>query len=341
MKNNSRTHPTRYAAILTLAIASTVHADPPADSHPAAASDPTTLDTVLVTGEQPGPGLWKVTNGEHTLWILGLQYPLPKGMTWRTKDVDETIAQSQEVIADATPKLEVSFFHKLTLLPSVYSARKNENGETLKDILPADVYSRWQTLKAKYIGNDAGVEKLRPMVAGNELYDKALARSGLVRNGVIWDAVRDAAKKNHVPIIEAKATIPVDDPGQTIRDFKSTTGDLDIQCLSATMTRVETDMDAMRKRANAWASGDIEALRSLPYPSQQQACLAAVSSNPRLHQQLDTAMAEIQATWLAAAEKALNENASTFAVLPMDELLRPDRRLAKLKAKGYAVEEPE
>jgi hypothetical protein len=45
---------------------------------PATPADTTTLETVLVTGEQPGPGLWKVSHGDHVLWILGAQYPLPK-----------------------------------------------------------------------------------------------------------------------------------------------------------------------------------------------------------------------------------------------------------------------
>jgi hypothetical protein len=55
-------------------------ATPPAPQTPA---ETATLETVLVTGEQPGPGLWKISRGDHVLWILGAQYPLPKKMTWR------------------------------------------------------------------------------------------------------------------------------------------------------------------------------------------------------------------------------------------------------------------
>jgi len=314
---------------------------PAAPTTAAAPDAPTTLEPVLVTGEQPGPGLWKVSKGDHVLWILGAQYPLPKNITWRGRDVEQTIAQSQAVIADATPKLELNFFHKLTLLPAVYGARKNEDGETLQQILPAELYTRWLALKAKYIGNDSGIERLRPMVAANELYEKALAKTGLARSGLIWDTVRAAAKKNRVRIVEPQAQIPLDDPRQTIRDFKATTGNLDIDCLAATMTRLETDLSAMRDRANAWAVGDIEALRNLPAPSQQEACRAAVSSNPRLREQLQEGMARMDQAWLAAVEQSLRDNASTFAVLPMDELLRNDRRLAMLQSRGYTVEPPE
>ena len=312
-----------------------------APSPPPAPGDIATLDSVMVTGEQPGPGLWKVTKGDHTLWILGAQYPLPKHMTWKATEVEQAIAQSQVVIADASAKLELNFFHKLTLLPAVYSARKNDNGASLKDILPPPVYARWETLKAKYIGHDDGVEHLRPLVAANELYGKALDKSDLARNGLIWNTIRSVAKKDHVKIVEPEASIPLDDPRQTIRDFKDTSADLDVQCLAATMNRLETDLSMMRDRANAWAVGDVDALRKLPSPSQQDACRAAVSSNARLRGQVDAAMKQIDQTWLAAAEQALRDNENSFAVLPMDELLRPDRRLAMLRDRGYAVEEPE
>jgi len=331
------------AAALAAGAVSAQETTPPAapSATPATPDDIATLDSVTVTGEQPGPGLWKVTRGDHTLWIMGVQYPLPKNMTWKAAEVQQAIAQSQVVIADASAKPEVSFFHKLTLLPAVYSARKNEDGKTLKDVLPPDVYAHWVVLKAKYIGDDAGVERLRPLVAANELYDKALAKSGLARNGLIWDTIKNVAKKDRVKIVEPEASIPLDDPRQTIRDFTQTDVALDVQCLAATMRRLETDLATMRERANAWAVGDVDALKKLPPPSQQEACRAAVSSNPRLHAQLDAAMKQIDQTWLAAAESALRDNANSFAVLPMDELLRPDRRLGMLRAAGYMVEEPE
>ena len=309
---------------------------------PAVSSDATELDTVLVTGEQPGPGLWKVSKGDHVLWILGTQYPLPKKMTWRADEVERTIADSQEVIADATGKLDINFFRALTLVPAVLGARKNPDHATLQDVLSPDLYVRWLALKAKYIGHDSGIEKLRPMIAANELYDKALDTSGLVRNGAIWDTVRKAAKKNHVRITEPEAKIPVEDPKQAIQDFKSTTGDLDVACLETTIRRLETDLGAMRLRANAWAIGDIQALKDLPYPDMRGACIAALETNPRLHEQLDAAKERIIGVWLDAADKALANNRSTLAVLSMAELLNDeDGRLARLRAKGYTIEEPE
>ena len=35
---------------------------------PAAAEPP--LEEIMVLGEQPGPAMWRVTKGDHTLWIF-------------------------------------------------------------------------------------------------------------------------------------------------------------------------------------------------------------------------------------------------------------------------------
>ena len=44
--------------------------------------------------------------------------------------------------------------------------------------------------------------------------------------------------------------------------------------------------------------------------------------------------------WVTAAEAALEKNESTFAVLSIDDIFWVDGSVAKLRAKGYVVEEP-
>ena len=45
------------------------------------------IEEVVVVGKRPGPPLWKVTNGEHTLFILGPLEPLPKSLEWDSESV--------------------------------------------------------------------------------------------------------------------------------------------------------------------------------------------------------------------------------------------------------------
>jgi hypothetical protein len=51
--------------------------------------------------------------------------------------------------------------------------------------------------------------------------------------------------------------------------------------------------------------------------------------------------ARANAKWIASAEKALDTNASTFALLSMDDIFDPKGVIAALAAKGYEVESPD
>jgi uncharacterized protein YbaP (TraB family) len=326
-------------ALLCLAV-SVAAAEPAA---PEAAVDIGTLDTIVVSGEQPGPGLWKVSRDEHVLWILGTLSPLPEKMTWVSRDIEATIAESQQVILAPSVKLSVKggMLRGLFLLPSLMSARNNPDKEKLVDVAPAELYARWLLLKEKYIGSDRGIEKRRPIFAAQMLFSKAIDRSGLSLDDVVGKAIRKSAKRSRVEVVEPEIDLRIESPGAAVREFRDTALD-DLDCFAKTMSRLETDIEAMKLRANAWAQGDIEALQSLTYDDQFQACADAV---------LNAAVAEdiglgnlrerLASTWLATAEAALKDNQSSFAVLPLRLLLDDSGLLSRLRSRGYSVEPPE
>jgi hypothetical protein len=80
------------------------------------------LEEVLVTGQQPGPGLWRVTRpGDphgHVLWILGNHSPLPKNMTWRSTELAAVLAASQAVLAPVSVSASAGPLGGITLLPA-------------------------------------------------------------------------------------------------------------------------------------------------------------------------------------------------------------------------------
>jgi uncharacterized protein YbaP (TraB family) len=324
-----------------LCVATAVMAD-----EPVAADSPVdigTLDTIVVSGEQPGPGLWKVSRDGHVLWILGTLSPLPEKMTWVSRDIEATIAESQQVILTPSVKFSVKggMLRGLFLLPSLMSARNNPDKQKLADVIPADLYARWLLLKEKYIGSDRGIEKRRPIFAAQVLFSKAIDRSGLSLDDVVGKAVRKSAKRNKVELVEPQIELRIESPGSAVREFRDTALD-DLDCFAKTMGRLETDIEAMKLRANAWAQGDIEALQSLTHEDQFQACADAV---------LNAAVAEdiglgnlrerLASTWLAAAETALTNNQSSLAVLPLRLLLDDSGLLSRLRSRGFTVESPE
>jgi hypothetical protein len=301
------------------------------------------LPAVVVSGVQPGPGLWKVSKGDHVMWVLGTLSPLPQGMQWQSHEVEQVISESQQVLLLPTVKFkaDVGFFGKLFLLPAAYSARKNDDGETLQQVLPPPVYARWQVLKQKYIGSDRGIERWRPMFAAQELYRKALKANGLSRSGGVPAGVAALATRYAIKQVSTSYEVVIEQPRAAIKAFKQAAPH-DTTCFIRMLDNIEQDMPAMKARANAWATGDLPTLRRLPDSAWREACVAALADAGFAHTLgLDDIPAKQQATWLAAARAALAGNAQTFALLPMDELLKPDGYLATLQAEGYEVEAPE
>ena len=171
---------------------------------PARADD--ALEEVLVTGQQPGPGLWRVTRADdphgHVLWILGNYSPLPKRMTWRSAELSGVLAgtaESQAVLAPVSVSASAGPLGGITLLPSLIGVRSNPDDKRLQEVVPADLYARWLPLKARYLGKNDGVEDWRPIFAAQELYRAALKKNDLVPYDGVWPVVEKLARKARVP----------------------------------------------------------------------------------------------------------------------------------------------
>ena len=347
---------TTVAATLCLALGLPVQAQqaapvPPAATAPAAPSGQTpavpaddgirTEATVVVTGEQPGPGLWLVRNGNHELYILGTITPLPTKMQWQTRQLDEVIANAQEVIH--APSLAVNSdigkFRALMLLPSLVGVKNNPDGKRLDAVLPPATYVRWSAFRDRFLDRDA--DKLRPMFAADALWKAAIKRSGLSNDDVAKPAVAAAVERHHPNVTVVKETITVKDPKAAIKQFKAAEIE-DMVCLEGTLDRLGQDMEVLRQRANAWAQGDVAAIRAMPLNDQYQACMDAVTgSGIGRSLGMADAMQRLQSAWMAKADAALSTNATTFAVLPMRDVLAPGGYLDRLKAKGYTVIAPD
>ncbi|MDL2356318.1 MAG: TraB/GumN family protein [Pseudomonadota bacterium] len=305
----------------------------------------TAPEKILIVGQRPGPGLWKVSKDDHVLWIFGTYAPLPVKMVWRSAQVETVLAQSQEMLGLPGVSVGVGFsqaFNLITALPFALGARKNPDGALLRDVVPPDVYARWSVLKQKYMSDDDGVERERPIFAAPALFDKAMAQAGLGKDSDVISTIKQIAKKNNVKYTPTEITLQLDNPRGALRDFKKSPM-ADLECFTKTIDRLEVDLDAMRARANAWAIGDVDIMRKLSYPDQATACNSAVFNSPVMKSLPGAATLpqRMRDVWLAAAEKSLAANKSTFALLQMSRILESDGVIAALQARGYAVEQPD
>lgn len=297
---------------------------------------------VVVSGALPGPGMWKVSRDGHVMHVLGTVSPLPKRLEWISREVEGVLAQAGEVVLSPSYMVDadVGFFGRLALLPSLIGVRRNPGDARLREVVPAASYARWLVLKQRYLGRDGDVEKMRPIFAAFELYEAAIEDSGLTGKRIVSPVIDAAIKEHGIKRTTPQVKVKVKNPKAALKEFRTESlGDLD--CFDKMLKNLETDVGRMAERANAWAVGDIEALRDLPLGDQYQACQDALmqASVARKHG-MGNAEAEVRAAWMSAAETAIANNAVSFALLPMSELLKADGYLAALQAKGYLVESP-
>lgn len=302
------------------------------------------LAPVVVSGEQPGPGMWQVRNAQgHTLWILGTVSPLPARLEWRADEVQAVIASAQEVLGSPgwTLDADVGFFRGLTMLPSAMKAARDPDGRKLRDVLPPDLYARWEMLKQRHIGRDSGIEKDRPLVAATQLYAAALKDVGLGRSSPVSKVVEKASKAHGLTPVSTRVAIKIADPRQALKEVRGTALQ-DLECFRRTLDVVEHGLPLLAERANAWSVGDIEALERLAVKGQYLACVDAVANSDFGRRRgLTDVDAQAHRKWMSMVSDALARNAVTFATVPVTSMLTPGGYADQLRARGYDVQSPE
>ncbi len=297
-----------------------------------ATADTEALEEIVVTGSHAGPRMWQVTNGDHVLWILGVLDPLPDMLEWDSREVEAVLGESQAVILDGmSVKADASLFGKIGLYLRWRKLQKLADGRQLRDVLPADVYARFTTLKQRYAPRDDDLESLRPMLAAAGLYQAAVKKIGLGERRVVNDKVIKLAKRRDIK--PYTVSITVTDPRQLLDSLASIANESELSCFTATLATLESDVERLRLRANAWSLGNVEQLRAVLESQNRTACWDVLNTVPRVRELATGA----QARWVDAAERSLLQYRSTLALRAIRDVLAADGVIAELRARGYQV----
>jgi uncharacterized protein YbaP (TraB family) len=301
------------------------------------------LDELRVTGEQPGPAMWRVSRGEHTLWIMGTLYPLPAGMTWRSRQAEEVIGRAGEILAPSTSSVALSsVWTGIRNLRAILRLRYNADGATLREVLPADLHERWRAAHRRYFGKEPDPkERARPLYAAQLLLDQAVEKSGLVQRPLVWQRVGELAKQHKVHIRRRVFTTRLDNIRPLIADLAALPRDQEVACLADTLDYIDTELPKMRRRAQAWAVGDIATLRALAAGTTRTSCFEALTRPPSVRELLEKQQAQVEQDWAGIIDWELLTHETSFTALPIDSLLDPKGLLSRLRARGYTVEEPQ
>jgi uncharacterized protein YbaP (TraB family) len=288
------------------------------------------MDDLVVTGERPGPGLWHVHRGTAQVWIMGSMSPLPKGITWRSKQVEQLLDSTNQVLVQKP--FEIGIARILWLLLTERSVLMVTGGKRLKDVLPAELHARFATQRAKYTRDPEKWERFRPIIAAALLQQAAFHQAGLSTRLDLGAAMRSLAKKHHVRVEEFKIA-GVSDVMEALKTLPPATENA---CVAASLVTIESDLPRLVDRAQAWASGNVERIEKLREPAEVDACRAALDAGVGAADLI----ARMRRTWLSAIETHVQNGGVTVAVMNIDLLLEPGGVLDQLRAKGYDVDAP-
>jgi hypothetical protein len=295
------------------------------------------LPAITITGRYAGPPLWKVSKGDHVLWIFPYLSLQPGGLEWDSAQVAQALAESQEYLP--LPRFDSGSIPRRVLL--------NPEGQTLGDVLPPALYERYLALKAEYFPRNRSLERLRPLVAGPSLVSGMYRRSGLTEGGSILRKIDSLARRNRG--LKRTAISNGVDNDLVARMYAERRDAIppeqEFACFEKSLTRVRTDVNALIRRANAWAEGNMEALRETFAVLDTQSADNSCAFNPVTDQASGDEMAAALTLhlnqWVEAAEAALTNNVSTVAVFDAKMLLETNGILTLFRNKGYIVREPD
>ena len=291
------------------------------------------LETVLVVGPQPGPGLWKVSKDGNVLWILATFAPLPSTLTWESREVERVLAESQELYTEAGFESFLGSSREDARL--MHRAMHNGEGVTLRDVLPREGYEWFARLNQNY-AKGANLDELRPFVAAVELRRRSMRTLTLTSDGDVRKKLQRLARKHRVKV--RSLTVRDDSYARpTVIAMAALPPVEDVPCFLSQLARLERDLETAVLRANAWAVGDVAALRaSLHAESTPIECALLIQRNRTAQQGIDEAERRAD----VALREALQRNRSTLALIPITALLDPNGALARFRADGYEIEEP-
>ena len=314
----------RFAALMAILLTGFCAAAASTEQAPAA------LDEIVVTAERAGPGMWHVHSGDANVWLLGSISPLPRDITWRSKQVESVLESTSQVLVQKP--IEISVPRILWMLIADRKYLMVGGGKKLKDVLPPDLHARFAAQRSKVTDDADKWERYRPIIAAAFLQQAVFHQVNLSMRLDLGAALRVLAKKHGVRVEEVKVA-GVSDMLEALKTIPPAT---ERTCVEASLTTLESGLPRLVERAQAWTGGNVERLENMPELKSVDACRNALDAG----QDAVDVIGRIRQTWLENIEKYLHSAGTTIAVVNLDLMLERGGLLDQLRAKGYEIDAP-
>lgn len=275
----------------------------------------------------PVPLLWKVSDADNSLYLLGSFHMLQPGDYPLSQDVDDAFGDAEEVLFEMSPAEMAS----PTLALEMGQAALRTDGTRLDSELPPDVQERLRAWEQR----SSAALQAQGMVPGNlQLFEPwfvalTVSMVDMLQAGYQPDLGLD---QHFARAAEAagKRTAGLETAKQQIAFLDGMDHAEQLQYLSEVLDAAAEGNDEIRRLHAAWRGGDPEAVWELAGAEMQ-------ARYPKLYRHINV---ERNDAWLPGLEARLSApgDDDTLVVVGALHLLGEDGVVEKLRARGYRVE---
>ena len=280
------------------------------------------VEALVVSAKLPGPAWWRVSDGDTTIYIMGVPSALPKGMAWDQSVLNRRL---DGAFALLTPPVWQA---GLTDIPAMLRLRNSlkDDGDwvTRSPALAARTQSVWAAVDRK---NGDGWRKWKPLFVALQLNGKANSQAKL-ETSQPDKTIAELARKRRVRTRRAATHKAMPMLKSLAREHGEAAG---LACLSETLDAAEAGPAPVRVAAQAWAQGQVK--DALAGPRSAERCELLLPGVADLKRQLVDDEVE-------ALTDLLKTPGHAVAYFPLRALLAENGVLEKLRARGTTVRTP-
>lgn len=267
------------------------------------------------------PAIWKVSDADNSLYLLGSFHALRADDYPLSPAVDSAYADAEQLVFELSPAQLQSpelpaKIAQMALLPA---------GQSLQNILPDKT---WQALRAWSEKNPAfplqTLQGFEPWYAAMTVINAQSRAEGFDAEQGLDQHVMNQAKKTRKPTRGLETT------EQQIALFDSMTVAAQVELLDEALFDTSSSSQQLERLHQLWKSGEVVDFEELTVTKMRR-------EYPELYQSINVARNQ---AWLPELQKLLDDehHDDTLAVVGALHLIGPDGLVQQLQARGYKVE---
>lgn len=281
---------------------------------------PAAVVAATVSPQPAGPAMWRVSDGDSRIYLLGTIHALPKGVSWTTPAYKAAMADAEVTVFECDIE---SRFARTSMASLVYERGANPSWQKLSDILGKERFERLVAVADIYGISTRSLERMRPWMAALQVSAAALRDAGYqgslgVEKVVLADAKAEGDKLAMLETVEGQ-----------VKAFESLDGPEMIKNFDASISEIINMKRQIEPLLEAWQKGDLAALERL----------SSVEMRKSAPQAYKVLLVNRNRAWIDSIEHWLaRKQKDYFVAVGAAHLVGPDSVIAMLEKNGHKVE---